>query len=439
MSTWYASGDYYSGSFQNDLMQGPGRYVSADGAVFEGAFVADERDGPGLVIYPDGRRYNSTWKAGKDTNPRGAPVPAAPYVILGVDVRRYALDGNILSRSEGIGAGDQSFMTYGGRFMDDILVIEPTWPYWVAWSKGGPVIGESESGEVKSFDVGVFPVFLDIRIFNPGREKLVIHQAEAVVEESVPDFEPILGLADASYFHGGVTCEIVSFGSGRVDDCEVAFNILPRDAKPNFEDYQFLEKLGSFSERATFSLARAMVTLGIDADAIAAIERLKDDDPSRESVALRAKREMRKLPNLVVSDGEQFSAYGLVAGEFRLAWTDYFGLKQMKRVKFHLVKCFSMFWPEFGAGGGPSSGKYDLFLRTEGKDYVVPFTYKRTVAPGANDRFTLQVASEVSSYQNFRIRLTTADRREIISTRCRMHFLVPGKFSWKEAYVIEDL
>ena len=46
MSAWYASGDYYSGSFQNDLMQGPGRYVSADGAVFdEGAFVADERDG----------------------------------------------------------------------------------------------------------------------------------------------------------------------------------------------------------------------------------------------------------------------------------------------------------------------------------------------------------------------------------------------------------
>ena len=76
------------------------------------------------------------------------------------------------------------------------------------------MIGESESGEVKSFDVGVFPVFLDIRIFNPGREELVIHQAEAVVEEIAPDFEPILGLADASYLHGGVTCEIVSFAQG---------------------------------------------------------------------------------------------------------------------------------------------------------------------------------------------------------------------------------
>ena len=134
------------------------------------------------VIYPDGRLYNSTWKAGKDANPSGASAPAEPYVILGVDVRRYALDGNILSKREGGGVGEEDFMTYGGRFVDGILVIEPTWPYWVAWSKGGPVIAESEMGEVANFDVGVMPVFLDIRIFNPGREKLVIRKAEAVVE-----------------------------------------------------------------------------------------------------------------------------------------------------------------------------------------------------------------------------------------------------------------
>ena len=68
----------------------------------------------------------------------------------------------------------------------------------------------------------------------------------------------------------------------------------------------------------------------------------------------------------------------------------------------------------------------------------MPFTYKRTIASGANDRFTLQLASEVSTYQSFRIRLTTTDGREIISPRCRMHFLVPRKFSWKEGYVIEE-
>jgi hypothetical protein len=428
---WYANGDYYAGAFHNDLMHGSGRYVSADGAVFEGNFIADERDGPGVVIYPDGRRYASTWSAGKDINPSGAPASAKPYLMLGVDVRRYALDGDIFTRDE---RGEDD-LTYLGRFTAGDFVIESDWPFWVAWSKGGPVV---TGGELKDFDVGVFPVFLDIRVFNPGREKLVIRKAEAVVEKSVPDFEPILRLHDASGMYGGVTCGIVNFGLGRVDDCEVAFNILPRDAEPKFESYQFVEKVEPFSERATFSLARAMEALGMDAGAIAAIEHLKeDDDPARESVAIRATREMRRFPKFVKSDDDVFSAYGLIAGEVRIAWTDHFGSKQAKRVKFELTKCFSMFWPEIGAGGS-SSGKYDLLLETEGEDYVVPFAYKRTIAPGANDRFTLQIASEVSTYQQFRIRLTTAEGREIISPRCRIHFLVPRKFSWKEGYVIEE-
>jgi hypothetical protein len=79
------------------------------------------------------------------------------------------------------------------------------------------------------------------------------------------------------------------------------------------------------------------------------------------------------------------------------------------------------------------------YLPKNGRDnYVVPFKYKRTIGPGGNDRFTLQIASEVSTYQNFRIRLTTAEGREIISPRCRMHFLVPRNHSWKEGHVIED-
>ena len=130
-----------------------------------------------------------------------------------------------------------------------------------------------------SFVVGVFPVFLDIRVFNTSKEKLAIRRAEALVEESFPDLEPILQLQDPSV-SGGVTCEIVNFGSSRVDDCEIAFNILPPDAEPEFANYRFVEKLGSFSERATFSLARAMDALGMDSKAIAAIKTMHDDDAS---------------------------------------------------------------------------------------------------------------------------------------------------------------
>ena len=412
-------------------MHGLGRYVSADGTVFEGNFIADERDGPRVVIYPDGRRYASTWSTGKHISPPGAPASAKPYLMLGVDVRRYALDGDIFTRDE---RGEDD-LTYLGRFAAGDFVIESDWPFWVAWSKGGPVvIGE---GGFEDFESESFPCFSTSASSTRPREKLVIRKAEAVVEESVPDFEPILRLHDASRIYGGVTCGIVNFGWGRVDDCEVAFNILPRDAEPKFENYQFVEKVEPFSERATFSLARAMEALGMDVDAIAAIEHLKeDDDPARESVAVRATREMRRFPKFVKLDDDVFSAYGLIAGEVRIAWTDHSGSKQAKRVKFQLSKCFSMFWPEFGSGGS-SSGKYDLLLETEGKDYVVPFAYKRTLAPGANDRFTLQIASQVSTYQQFRIRLTTAEGREIISPRCRMHFLVPRTFSWREGYLIE--
>jgi hypothetical protein len=425
---WYSNGDYYAGSFRNDLMHGPGRYVSADGMVFEGTFVADERDGPGTVIYPDGRRYSSTWSAGRDVNPSGAPTSAKPYLMLGVDVRRYALNGDILSQGEG--RVDEQYLTYRGRLTDGNFVIEPDWPYWVAWSKGGPVSGDA------SLVVGVFPVFLDIRVFNKSKEQLAIRRAEAVVEESVPDLEPILQLRDPS-ISGGVTCEIVNFAVNRVDNCEVAFNILPPNTEPKFESYQFIENVEPFSERATFSLAPAMNALGMDAKAIAAIETSSDDDGSRGAIMQRAEGGLGPFSKFAEASGDYRSAFGLIAGEVRIAWTDHLGSKRTKRVKFQFRKCFYLFGAEMAVEGAPS-GNYDLFLKIEGSDYVVPFTYKRTIAPGANDRFTLQVASEVSTYQQFRIRLTTADGREIVSPLCRMHFLVPRKFSWKEGYVIEE-
>ena len=85
--------------------------------------MTDERDGPGIVVYPDGRRYTSTWSAGKDVNAKDAPVAARAYVMVGVDVRRYALDGDIFAKSEERG----NYLTYRGRFTDGDFVIEPDW------------------------------------------------------------------------------------------------------------------------------------------------------------------------------------------------------------------------------------------------------------------------------------------------------------------------
>ena len=100
--------------------------------------------------------------------------------------------GTSATRDERSRAGD--LLTYGGRFTAGDFVIESDLALLGCMVKRRT--GNSRpNGEFTGFDVGVFPVFLDIRIFNPGREKLVIHKAEMVVEESVPDFEPILGLA----------------------------------------------------------------------------------------------------------------------------------------------------------------------------------------------------------------------------------------------------
>lgn len=442
---WYSNGDYYTGRFHNDLMDGPGRYVSADGTVFEGTFAADERNGPGFVIYPDGRRYASTWSADKDTNPAGAPVSAKPYMMLGIDVSQYKLNGKIFGGENA--TTPASYLTYRGRWMDGDLVIDPDWPYWVAWSQGGPVVADEDT--TGDFEVGVYPVFLDIRIFNTAQDPLVIRKAETVVQESFPDLEPILRLQDGDEsHHGGVTCEIVNFNASRVDECKVAFNILPGHAQPNFENYQFIETLAPFSERATFSLARAMKVLEINAEAIAAMATIDKPDPSRseaeqrarrEMVERRVRREMGRFPAFTEAGSPEeaaFSAYALIAGEVQITWTDHLGSQQAKRVKFQFRKCLCRLGSEQGTEG-PPSGKYGVLLETEGKDYVVPFTYKRTIDPGATDRFTLQFASKVSTYQTFRIRLTTADGRKIISPRCRMHFLVPRNYSWKEGYMIE--
>ena len=115
---WYSNGDYYAGSFRNDVMHGPA-----------GMFLRTERSSKEFLSRTSGRvpgrripgrpPVAATWSAGKDVDPSGAPASAKPYVMLGVDVRRYALDGEILG--QGVGRGDEQYLTYRGRFTEGDL------------------------------------------------------------------------------------------------------------------------------------------------------------------------------------------------------------------------------------------------------------------------------------------------------------------------------
>ena len=87
---------------------------------------------------------------------------------------------------------------------------------------------------------------------------------------------------------------------------------------------------------------------------------------------------------------------------------------------------------------GPSSGNYQVMLDTNGSNYTRPFAYKRTLASGANDRFGIKLASRESSYQKFRVRLTTTDGAEILSPPCELRFLVQGGYNWETGFIEEN-
>ena len=419
---WLSDGSYYIGEFRDDRMDGNGKWVSPDGSVYEGAFVAGKKHGPGTLTLPGGITHESVWDADKDTA-AAPPQPTEPYVIINIDTAKYALGGQVF---EDGGGGE--CLTYRGRWQDGCFNIDSDWSYWQLWSDGGP-IGSSD-GE-SCFDVGPHPVYLDIRIFNPTKEKISVTRTEIAVDESHPDTQPILDIGDWSP-DGGIECGLYNFTANPVETCELSFNILPPDSAPRFADYKFTLTLPTFTESAGFSLDESLKTFGVDVDALKAIggdhgyEQEKMDE-----IAGRVKKGLGEFTRFAKDEDGYYSAHVLIAGQMKITWTDHLSAKQEKTVRFSFTKTLCLFWPERGAAG-PSAGTYDVILDTNGKDYVKPVSYKHTIPPGANGRLSLKLAADASSLHRFRLRLTTADGAEILSPECRLHFLLPGSFSWKD-------
>jgi hypothetical protein len=61
--TW-PDGDRYEGHWTNDLMDGVGRYVHADGSVYEGLFKAGKKHGRGRQSQKKGS-VEGEWKDGE--------------------------------------------------------------------------------------------------------------------------------------------------------------------------------------------------------------------------------------------------------------------------------------------------------------------------------------------------------------------------------------
>jgi hypothetical protein len=294
------------------------------------------------------------------------------------------------------------------------------WPYWKDWQKGGPVT-------LDAGDWAFHPAYVQVRVFNPRAEKLSITSAEIVVEESYPDLKPILVIGEESIGteeeDTNVTASILNEGWGKVEDCEVRFNILEPAAEPKITDYRFTAKVGTFTEQAKFKLAPAMKELGMDPDLLTRVWRLSTEGTYDPKNVPRALGPLATASNRD-EQGRIIGSSGLIAGEVSFLWTDHRGEKHKEGVKFYYTKIFYEFGVEQGAGG-PENGRYDVLLPIKGKEYVKRIPYKQVLEPGANDRITLSIASSQSAVHVFRVRFRTSDGGELISRPCRLHFIIP--------------
>jgi hypothetical protein len=438
---WLKNNDYYEGEFREDKLHGSGKYVFADGSVYEGDFVEGEKQVAGTMTFPDGRVHKSTWEKDQDTAP---PPPASePYVVLGIDNRKYALDGQVMFA--GTGGDHRSYMTYRGRWTDKRFVITPDWPYWEKWQAGGPVGGAGH------FDVGVFPVFLEMRIYNPSLEKLTVATAEIEVQSSLPDTEPILQVGDGSSW-ATLSVDVSSFYRQPVESFEISYDLLPAGSDAKFGNYRFQIKVPTFSDATTFSVEDAIAKLGGDISMFKEWQALTEEAQSgkpntdfeslekrKQTLLDKIRKNLAPLQEFAVidKDSNTLTLEARFVGEMEVRWTGVEGEKKSKTIKLDFPKVFFVSSIEMGAGG-PESGTYEVLLETSGKNYVRPFAYKRTLEPGANDRFGIQLASAASSFQQFRVRLTTTDGRELVSPQCDMHFLVPGGFDWSSGFRVRD-
>jgi len=433
---WLKNGDYYQGPFRQDKLHGSGRYVFTDGSVYEGPFVEGFKEGAGTLTLPDGRIHKSSWTKDVDVNP--PTPPSAPYVVLGIDNSKYAFDAGVLFSGEGGGA-HEDHLTYRGHWEGEFFSIVPDWLYWTLWKNGGPI------GGLGNFGLGVYPVFLELRIYNPSREKLTISSAEIEVRKSSPDAEPILeiGASDASRI-----VEIVNLYPRAVNSIELSYNLVPNNGLPGTLNYKFKESIGTFNHRTTFSIDNSLNKLGVDVQLIKQWEAEKNNiftdqqnDAADYEIILARKEALLAKIRTGLDSVKQFAEQDehnvrlelRLVGEMKVLWTDHDGSRQTTSVKVDFPKVFFVADDEGGAGG-PASGQYDILLETVGDNYVRPFSYKRTLAPGENDRFVVTLASNESSYQEFRVRLVTTDGREIDSPPCLLHFLVPGGHDWQRGF-----
>lgn len=64
----YANGDRYEGSFAQGCRNGHGVLTLNNGMKFDGMWLRDLQHGEGVIVFPDGASYRGLWRDGKITD-----------------------------------------------------------------------------------------------------------------------------------------------------------------------------------------------------------------------------------------------------------------------------------------------------------------------------------------------------------------------------------
>ena len=365
-------------------------------------------------------------------------------MLLRIDRTKFVIGGEV----EKANSGGCDILKYLARRENGDILIEPDWEIWEAWNKGGPIGSAGGAGGL-DFNVSIFAVYLEVRVFDPGTAPLSIVGAEVEGESSRPDLEPILDIGDddAASIYGGLHCAVTNFKDTRVKSCDISYNVQPPTEEPKYGDYKFRQSLAAFKGKAEFSIGEAVDSLGIDSKAIALIDEFasksaeQDGEQDFEKIAVKQRVIEAKVKKGLGAFAKHasFGADGLylrirVTGEMRVGWDDDKGNPATRTVTFTFHKTLAMLWPEYGAGA-PSFGKFDITLPVSVEGYSKPFPFRKTVKQNGSERFTLKLACEASTRHAFRVRLTTADGSRIVSPPCKLTYLIPSGFSWKDGFV----
>lgn len=438
---WLKDGGYYKGDFRNDKFEGTGLLMTADGVIYEGTFLADNKEGSIRITQADGTSRESTWKGDVEVDPPPSKM-TKPYLVLGMNRAPYAAEGEVTKANEEWGP----HIDYVASRKDGDFVIEPGWQVWRRWNKGGPIGTEESAGW--DFEASVFPVYLEVRVFNPGATPLSIVGAEVAGEYSHPDLEPLLDIGNAGSNAGSTRCGIANCKKTQVKSCEISYSIQPPTEEPKYGDYKFQESLQPFKSSAEFSISKALDSLGIDSKAIDLIGKLEEtykggdgdlekEEAEKKAVAAKVKAGLGPFAKHATTEDGSLRLKVRITGEMKVGWDDHKGQPASRTVKFTFLKTIAWLWPEYGAAG-PSAGKYDVILPVSGENYSKPFPFRKTIKPNGAERFTLKLASDASTRHSFRVRLTAADGTKIVSSPCKMTFLLPQGFTWKKGFVYEE-